>query len=115
MPGVSSTTGRFISHREHLEQSIRDVILTPLGSRVHRRTYGSEVPFLVDRPKSASTILRLQAAAISAVRKWEPRVEVERATVELAGTDPQGPGLLRLTCRDASSGAVFTAGVALPG
>ncbi|MGD7246543.1 GPW/gp25 family protein, partial [Ralstonia pseudosolanacearum] len=50
MTGMNSSTGRAIADRPHLAQSIGDILTTPIGSRVMRRDYGSEVPDLIDQP-----------------------------------------------------------------
>ena len=39
--GMNRNTGLGISDTEHISQSMRDILLTPVGSRVMRREYGS--------------------------------------------------------------------------
>ncbi|MDE8403875.1 baseplate assembly protein, partial [Klebsiella pneumoniae] len=39
--GMSRDTGRAITETDHLCQSVRDILLTPQGSRLARREYGS--------------------------------------------------------------------------
>ncbi|SPX13597.1 Baseplate assembly protein W [Escherichia coli] len=39
-----------LNDMEHLKQSVRDILTTPLASRVMRREYGSLVPDLIDEP-----------------------------------------------------------------
>lgn len=39
-----------LNDTEHLKQSVRDILTTPLASRVMRREYGSLVPDLIDEP-----------------------------------------------------------------
>lgn len=80
-------TGRRISGMEHLKQSIADIITTPLGSRLERRTYGSLWPSLIDAPDNAVTRLRCYAAIASALMKWEPRLRVTRISLE-SGEQP---------------------------
>lgn len=50
-------TGRRITGMEHLKQSIADILTTPLGSRLERRTYGSLLLGLIDAPDNAATRL----------------------------------------------------------
>ncbi|MDI5405236.1 thiamine pyrophosphate-binding protein, partial [Salmonella enterica subsp. enterica serovar Lubbock] len=38
---MNRNTGLAISDSEHISQSMRDILLTPVGSRVMRREYGS--------------------------------------------------------------------------
>ena len=37
MIGMSTKTGRTLRDRQHLAQSIADIVTTPLGSRIMRR------------------------------------------------------------------------------
>lgn len=78
-------TGRRIDSADHLRQSVTDIITTPIGSRVMRRTYGSLVPALLDQPHNAALAARVRAAAVSAIMRWEPRIAVR--LVKLT-TDP---------------------------
>ena len=48
MMGMHATTGRSLTGLGHLRQSVTDILTTPMGSRVQRRRYGSEVPELID-------------------------------------------------------------------
>lgn len=61
---------------DHLNQSITDIILTPEGSRVMRREYGSNLPALLDSPANEITRLRCMSAAVIAITRWEPRVAI---------------------------------------
>ena len=71
-------TGRRIDSADHLRQSVTDIITTPIGSRVMRRTYGSLVPALIDQPHNTALQGRIASAAISAITRWEPRIIVRR-------------------------------------
>lgn len=71
----------------HLRQSIVDILTTPIGSRVERRSYGSLLPELIDHPDNAVTRMRLYAATASALMKWEPRLRVNRVQL-LTGPQP---------------------------
>lgn len=61
--GMSQNNGQAITDTDHLRQSVRDILLTPQGSRVARREYGSLLSVLIDQPQNPA--LRLQI--ISAV------------------------------------------------
>ncbi len=39
--GMNRDTGKAITETDHLRQSVRDILLTPQGSRLARREYGS--------------------------------------------------------------------------
>lgn len=52
---------------------MRDILTTPIGSRVMRREYGSQLPALIDAPMNRSTVMDLYAATAEALQRWEPR------------------------------------------
>ena len=59
--GLNAATGRPIADLEHIRQSIADILATPIGTRVMRRSYGSLLPELIDQPMHGATRLRLYA------------------------------------------------------
>lgn len=83
-----------MSTREHIGQSITDLLTTRIGTRIMRREYGSLVPDLIDEPFNEITRLRVYAATVMAVMRWEPRVRLSH--VELLGADLQGRSVLDL-------------------
>lgn len=82
MAGMSRTTGRALGGFDHLRQSIQDILTTPVGTRVHRRDYGSRLPRLVDRPINKALVSDLVAATAEALDRWEPRLKLERVNIE---------------------------------
>jgi phage baseplate assembly protein W len=88
MRGTDSTTGKAIDGMAHLRQSIRDILTTPLGSRVMRRDYGSRLFMLVDSPLGPATRAAFTAATSAALKKWEPRFAFD--SLELATSSPSG-------------------------
>ena len=91
MNGTNAATGKSLSGIEHLKQSIRDILTTPIGSRVMRREYGSRLFELVDAPINRGTITDIYAATAIAIATWEPRFELTQVTI--AGAQP---GLIEL-------------------
>ncbi|TNI42147.1 GPW/gp25 family protein [Aeromonas veronii] len=85
--GMNAANGRAISATEHIIQSVRDILITPVGSRVMRRDYGSELFYLIDMPQHQATRLRLMAATVQALINWEPRITVTRVDVLGGGMD----------------------------
>lgn len=79
--GMNSQTGRAISEIEHIRQSVTDILLTPRGSRVMRRDYGSDLPDLIDQPQNLTLQLKISSATYSALRKYEPRITVTSASL----------------------------------
>lgn len=82
--GLSAGSGAAVSGDAHLRQSIRDILTTPIGSRVMQRTYGSRIPELLDAPMSRGFVADLVAAAAEAITEWEPRVQLKRVQVKSA-------------------------------
>ena len=87
MAGMSRTTGAALEGFDHLKQSIGDILSTPLGTRVHRRDYGSRLMGLVDRPINQFLVADMVAAAAEALDRWEPRLKVERLTIDRVTAD----------------------------
>lgn len=85
--GLNAATGRSISGTAHLQQSIADILTTRIGSRIMRRSYGSQLPELIDHPNNPSTRVRLHAAIATAIMLWEPRVRLSRVQLG-AGVRP---------------------------
>lgn len=83
---MNATTGRAIAWREHISQSIANILTTPIGSRVMRRGYGSYLPDLVDQPLTPANTLRLIAASAQAIMRHEPRTRVTRITLQAAAS-----------------------------
>jgi phage baseplate assembly protein W len=82
MTGMNAATGRVIDGLAHIRQSIANILTTPIGSRVMRRDYGSEVPDLIDQPLNGATQLRIYAATAHAVMLWEPRISLTGVQLE---------------------------------
>jgi phage baseplate assembly protein W len=79
---MSRTTGKYLDDLEHLKQSIVDILTTPVGSRVMRREYGSNLFYLVDRPVNREFLQQIYAAVAEALERWEPRLNLKKVTVD---------------------------------
>ena len=84
MPGLSADALRPLSGLEHVRQSVRTILATPLGTRVLRREFGSRIFELIDRPMTAATVLDIYAATAEAVIRWEPRLEPRVVSIDAA-------------------------------
>jgi phage baseplate assembly protein W len=91
MYGMHQQTGYALAGMDHLRQSITDILTTPIGSRVMRRNYGSRLYEWIDSPINRSTLVEIYAAVADALRRWEPRLTVNRIQVEA-----HQPGFLQL-------------------
>ncbi len=92
--GMSRSTGQRIDQTNHILQSVRDILMTPIGSRVMRRDYGSLLPYLIDSPINAYFIMQLRASVIHALMRWETRVTPTR--IELMTDDNTSQGVASL-------------------
>ena len=84
MIGMDRTTGRRLTGEAHLRQSIADILTTPIGSRIMRREYGSDLPALIDAPITSETVVDVFQAAAEAIGRWEPRFRLRRVQVAAA-------------------------------
>ncbi|WP_439587659.1 GPW/gp25 family protein [Hydrogenophaga sp.] len=91
---MSRTTGQPLHGMAHLQQSIADILRTPIGTRLMRRSYGSLLPQLIDQPDNPATRVRVYAATAGALMRWEPRLRLSRVRWQ-ASTRP-GQVLLQI-------------------
>jgi hypothetical protein len=105
--GMHRDSGCGVADIDHIRQSVADILVTPVGSRVMRRAYGSLLSELLDQPQNDALRLQIMAACYSAVLAWEPRVKLTgislhttfdgKMAVELTGTRTDTPGALALS------------------
>ncbi len=108
MMGMNRRTGQPLAGNEHLAQSIEDILTTPLGSRVMRRDYGALVFKFIDQPANLFNRMRLKAAIVDALLRFEPRVIISRLVVNV---NSQGQSFVYISGVNTETGA----GVALNG
>ncbi|NBJ32235.1 baseplate assembly protein [Serratia fonticola] len=72
--GMNRNNGQAISDIEHIRQSVSDILITPVGSRIMRREYGSQLFSLLDQPQNPALNLQIMAAIYGAVLRWENRI-----------------------------------------
>jgi len=82
--GMSRETGAAVSDLDHIRQSVRDILLTPVGTRVMRRSYGSLLSALIDQPQNAALRLQIMSACYMAILQWEPRLKLTGICYESA-------------------------------
>jgi phage baseplate assembly protein W len=82
MRGMSRINGQYLDDLEHLKQSIIDILTTPIGSRIMRREYGSNLFYLVDKPVNREFLQQIYAAVAEALERWEPRLNLKKVTVD---------------------------------
>ncbi|MBB3877905.1 GPW/gp25 family protein [Sphingomonas pseudosanguinis] len=74
-------TGKVCQGVDHLDQSVADILGTPLGTRIGRRDYGSLVPEQLDQPNNTLGRTRIFAAAALALLRQEGRARIARVTL----------------------------------
>ncbi len=79
--GMDMNTGKPIDGDAHLKQSIRNILTTPIGSRVMRRNFGCGIFRLTDQPTNPLLKAKMQVDISEALRKYEHRVRFTRIQV----------------------------------
>lgn len=80
---------KMVDENQHIRQSITDILLTPQGSRLQRRDYGSQIYLLLARPISPTLILQIASASVMALKKWEKRINISQFVVRVNPTTNQ--------------------------
>lgn len=101
--GMNRSSGKSISDTEHLRQSVRDILLTPQGSRIARREYGSLLSALIDQPQNPALRLQIMSAVYVALARWEPRLTLDTLTIN---SNFDGSMVVELTGQRNSGGPV---------
>lgn len=96
MPGVGidNATGAANDGWQNVLQSIRTILTTPIGTRVMRREFGSELMSLIDAPLEDQVLLALYVSVANAIARWEPRFRI--ATVGVDSIAASGRIALRI-------------------
>lgn len=81
---MNRVTGKTMSDKANLVQSIDNIISTPLGTRVTVRDFGSRLPYILDKPVTAGMITDCFVAIADALRKWEPRFSLLTLNINLS-------------------------------
>lgn len=84
--GMSRDTGRAITESDHLRQSVRDILLTRKEPAC-APGYGSLLSALIDQPQNPALRLQIMAAVYVALRRWEPRLQLDTITVNSSNMD----------------------------
>ena len=79
---MNINTGADISEINHLKQSISNILTTPIGSRVMRREYGSNLFNKIDHPVNGELIAEIYLDIVESLFIWEPRFELDQVAVQ---------------------------------
>lgn len=94
MGGMDRRTGKPLSDRAHILQSLEDILTTDKGLRVMLREYGGDVSSLVDKPTNELFHVELYASVATVIMKWEPRFKLDSVTLD--ERTPEGRVILTL-------------------
>ena len=100
--GMNRQTGLSITEADHIRQSVRDILVTPIGSLLAA---------MIDRPQSPALRLQIMAACYSAIQKWEPRISLTAITFERSEND--GTLYVDITGTRPTSGQSFSITISL--
>lgn len=62
---------------QKVKESIWLILRTDLGERVYRPDFGCRLSELAFAPLNNDTLLRIRIYVLEALRKWEPRIDVD--------------------------------------
>jgi len=82
---MSRHSGKSIDDVTHLGECIVDILMTPIGSRMRRRNYGSGLFKLIDRPIGPLLGMQMRSAIVTALNLWEPRLRITRILLDTEG------------------------------
>jgi phage baseplate assembly protein W len=89
-PVVPGPTGAlcYSAGDENVEHSLRVLLLTRVGERVMRGDFGSRLADMVFRAGSEQNLRAIEREVSSAIRHFEPRVEVLDVRAEADAAEP---------------------------
>lgn len=112
MIGMDRHTGAPIAGGARRRQSVEDILLARIGSRVCQREYGSELPDLIDAAMNPAGRIRVYAATAAAIPCWEPELRLQRVQLTRAGD--AGAWQLDLDTVDLTTGSPLALALSLP-
>jgi phage baseplate assembly protein W len=76
---------------EAINNSLFNLMTCPIGSRPFEREYGSDLIQALFEPADSQTAQFLDLTLFQAIRRWEPRIELDRARSSIReSSDGQG-------------------------
>lgn len=95
---LDPVTAQPLTGHRRLRALIADVLFTPLGSRLCRRDYGSDLPELLDQPLNDVTIQQIHAATAGTIAAHVTDFQLQSVSLDV---DPANPGQATLTLEGA--------------
>ena len=78
---MSRYAGSDLTEIEHINQSLEDIAITPIGSRLMRRDYGTLLANLIDQPISEVLYLKIYSTLYTAYVRWEDRIDISEMNI----------------------------------
>lgn len=107
---ASNGTASLVSELDSLEQSIKDIILTPIGTRFFERSYGSRIYRLLFDKVNTDNLSLLSQIITEDIRKNETRAIVLDVRVSVLGEDSEAIGI-QIDFSNADRSALGTASI----
>jgi len=98
--GRSRANGELVTGVDDIDQAIRIILSTPLGSDAHRPQFGCRIHDYIDWPidRARPHIVREIVAALT---RWEPRMRLESVQVSAASAQQPEHAIIRIRWRAA--------------
>jgi phage baseplate assembly protein W len=74
---------------DNVRDSIRVILLTELGERLRRPSFGAGLARFLFEPNTVATRFSMQSRIETALQQWEPRIRVETVAVDQDPDDTQ--------------------------
>lgn len=72
-----NTDAELVADIQALNNSLYNLLTCPIGTRVHKRDYGSNIPWFLQEPCDAITANKIKQSLLQSIRRWEPRVQLD--------------------------------------
>jgi len=79
---------RFPTLEESVRQSIKVILQTRPGEQLMRQEFGGGLERFVNEPNNLTTQRRIRDLIVESLRRWEPRIDVDRVEVTEAPDRP---------------------------
>jgi phage baseplate assembly protein W len=78
-----------VTETDHLIKSIKDILTTPVGSRVMRRSYGCNLFSYVGYPITPLIVAKIQTIISDALTTYEKRVKFDKVLIDASSSSIQ--------------------------
>jgi len=98
--GRARTQGELVTGVADIDQAIRIILSTPLGSDAHRPQFGCRIHDYIDWPIERARP-HLVREIVTALTRWEPRMKLESVQVQAASAQQSEHVIIRIRWRAA--------------